>query len=86
MLLAKQHLPRLVGMTLRHDTAPLHAQHCANECAFLLEQKTRARSQTVVPERGNTEAAREARATLAQLVRQDVDWCHEGACAEFGPF
>ena len=79
-------------MTLRHDTAPLHTQHSAKEYVFRLEQKTRARSQSVVPRpdltvlRGSTEAAREARTTLAQLVRQDVELLHEGTCAEFGPF
>ena len=47
MLLAMRHLPRLVSMTLRHATAPLHTQQSAKEYVFRLpRQKSECCSET----------------------------------------
>lgn len=75
MLLGRRHLRRLIGFTMRHVTMPLHTQHSAKEYTFRLEQSgVRSRPPPIVRPnlnalRGNSEAAKEARTTLASQVR-----------------
>lgn len=90
MILARRHLRRLVSFTMRHVTAPLNTQHSAKEYVFRLEQRGGrpmprpvARPDLTVL-RGNTDAAKEARATLAAEVRANLPTPEDPATAQPG--
>eukprot|EP00435_Cladocopium_sp_Y103_P023322 s794_g5.t1 len=76
MLLRRNQLSRLVSLTLRHTTGDLQTQHSAKEYVFRLEQSRRHQRMTRSPRpdltvlRGNSDAAAEARSTLAEEVKQ----------------
>ena len=76
---------------MRHVTAPLHTQHSAKEYVFRLEQRggrpmprpvVRPDLSVLTVLRGNTEAAKEARTTLAAEVRANLPTPEDPANAQ----
>ena len=93
MLVPRRHLSRVASMTLRHVTDPLQTQHSAKEYLFRLEQSGRRPRPTGVrtrPDlqalRGNSDAAREARVTLAAKVKEELAARPESTAVAFADF